>query len=196
MINMDEKNEKKLIDVFIPNEVDETTSEKKNNNLKKVMDFTVPPKSYEEKTYIILYKICGSSVDDCDGLFDIEIGRTNTYETIKSHLISGMDIDIHSSKIITETKLKDRNNDDKYFLIPFDECISIYAFFNSVSSYYSDDEFDIEDYNNLKTDTDSDEELERSKEQKEYEEDIMKSLKDDKFSVSFMNTKSSNGINV
>ena len=195
MINMDEKNEKKLIDVFIPNEVDETTSEKKNNNLKKVMDFTVPPKSYEEKTYIILYKICGSSVDDCDGLFDIEIGRTNTYETIKSHLISGMDIDIHSSKIITETKLKDRNNDDKYFLIPFDECISIYAFFNSVSSYY-DDEFDIEDFNNLKTDNDSDEELERSKEQKEYEEDIMKSLKEDKFSVSFMNTKSSNGINV
>lgn len=195
MINMDEKNEKKLIDVFIPNEVDETTSGKKNNNLKKVMDFTVPPKSYEEKTYIILYKICGSSVDDCDGLFDIEIGRTNTYETIKSHLISGMDIDIHSSKIITETKLKDKNNDDKYFLIPFDECISIYAFFNSVSSYY-DDEFDIEDYNNLKTDNDSDEELERSKEQKEYEEDIMKSLKDDKFSVSFMNTKSSNGINV
>lgn len=195
MIDMDEKNEKKLIDVFIPNEVDETTSEKKNNNLKKVMDFTVPPKSYEEKTYIILYKICGSSVDDCDGLFDIEIGRTNTYETIKSHLISGMDIDIHSSKIITETKLKDKNNDDKYFLIPFDECISIYAFFNSVSSYY-DDEFDIEDYNNLKTDNDSDEELERSKEQKEYEEDIMKSLKDDKFSVSFMNTKSSNGINV
>ena len=192
---MDEKNEKKLIDVFIPNEVDETTSEKKNNNLKKVMDFTVPPKSYEEKTYIILYKICGSSVDDCDGLFDIEIGRTNTYETIKSHLISGMDIDIHSSKIITETKLKDKNNDDKYFLIPFDECISIYAFFNSVSSYY-DDEFDIEDYNNLKTDSDNDEELEKSKEQKEYEEDIMKSLKDDKFSVSFMNTKSSNGINV
>lgn len=195
MIEMNEKNEKKLIDIFIPNEADGTDSEKKNNNLKKVMDFTVPPKSYEEKTYIILYKICGSSVDDCDGLFDIEIGRTNTYETIKSHLISGMDIDIHSSKIITETKLKDKNNDDKYFLIPFDECISIYAFFNSVSSYY-DDEFDIEDFNNLKTDNDSDEELERSKEQKEYEEDIMKSLKEDKFSVSFMNTKSSNGINV
>ena len=63
--------------------------------------------------------------------------------------------------------------------------ISIYAFFNSVSSYYSDDDFDIEDYNISKTDNDEEEVYKMSKEQKDFESTIMQSLKDDKFSISF-----------
>lgn len=192
MIN-EEKRE--LIDIFIPNESKEDVSE--TSKLQKLMDFDVPDKGFEEKIYIVLYRIIGSTVDDFDGLFDVCKGRTETYETIKNHFISGMDIDIHNSKIITETKLKDKNNDKKYFLIPFDECISIYAFFNSVTSYYGDDEFSIEDYNVSKTDNDSEETYQRSKEQKEFEENIIQSLKDDKFSISFAsNDKSATEIDI
>ena len=179
-------NQKELIDIFIPNDPDEGKPK-----LQKLMDFDVPDKSFEEKIYIILYRINGSTVDDFDGLFDVRTGRTETYESIKTHLISGMDIDIHASKIITEVKLRDKNDDKKYFLIPFDECISIYAFFNSVRSYYSDDEFDIEDYNTSKTDKDENIEYKMTKEQKDFENTILQSLKDDKFSISFKSGKDS-----
>ena len=178
---MTSENKKDLIEIFIPNDPEDEEKPK----LQKIMDFNVPTKSFEEKIYIILYRINGATVDDFDGLFDVRIGRTETYESIKMHLTSGMDIDIHASKIITEVKLKDKNEDKKYFLIPFDECISIYAFFNSVSSYYSDDDFDIEDYNISKTDNDEEEVYKMSKEQKDFESTIMQSLKDDKFSISF-----------
>lgn len=187
---MANEEKKELIEIFIPNDPDEGKPK-----LQKLMDFDVPTKSFEEKIYIVLYRINGATVDDFDGLFDVRIGRTETYESIKTHLMSGMDIDIHNSKIITEVKLKDKNDDKKYFLIPFDECISIYAFFNSVSSYYSDDDFNIEDYNTSKTDNDEEEVYQRSKEQKEFEEDILQSLKNDKFSISFMNNNSSSEIN-
>ena len=186
-----ENEKKELIEAFIPNDPDYNKPK-----LQKAMDFDVRTKSIEEKTYIILYRISGATVEDFDGLFDVKIGRTETYESIKSHLMSGMDIDIHASKIITEIKLKDKNEDKKYFLIPYDECISIYAFFNSVRSYFPDDDFDIEDYNITKTDLDDEETIQRSREQKEYEETILQSLKDDKFSISFMNNNSSTNNNV
>ena len=60
-----------------------------------------------------------------------------------------MDIDVHVSKIITETKQTETaSGDKKYYLLPYDDCISIYSFCKSVENYYSDDEFDIEEYNN------------------------------------------------
>lgn len=170
--------EKGLIDPMIMYDKDEKPK------LVKLMDFDVPTKSFEEKTYIVLYRISGSKVDDFDGLFEVYTGRTETYNSIKNHLISGIDIDIHESKIITEVKLTDNDGDKKYFLIPFNECISIYAFFNSVQSYYGDDEFNIEDYNTTKVDKDEDEEkIQMTKEQQEYESMILESLKTDKFGI-------------
>lgn len=165
----------------------EVNNDGKVNGLIKLMDFDVPTKDFEEKTYIVLYKITDSDVDGFNGVYDVYTGRSQTYESIKNHLISGVDIDIHASKIITEIKLDDGTGDKKYFMIPFTECISIYAFFNSVKSYYND-EFDIEDYNDSALDTDErNNKMNKSREQIEYEEMIYESLKQDKFSISLKN---------
>lgn len=116
----------------------------------KGMDFDVYTKSVEEKLYIILYKINDDTIpeDQCN-IYSLCVGRTEAYNDIKNKILSGVDVDIHRSKIITETKQTDTNSGDrKYFLIPYEECISIYSFCISVRDYYSYDEFDIDDYNN------------------------------------------------
>lgn len=140
--------ENKLIEPIIFNT--ETNSSQPYTVLQKAMDFDVRNKSFEEKLFIILYVIEGDNLEDYQkNSFSLCIGRTNTRNDIKNKLISGLDIDIHKSKIITETKqTESETGDRKYYLIPYDECISIYSFFISTSDFYSDDDFDIEEYNN------------------------------------------------
>ena len=114
------------------------------------IEYDAKAKSPEEKIYIILYKLNHDDYDEAyTQIFNICIGRTEAYSDIKSKLESGMDIDVHVSKIITETKQTETaSGDKKYYLLPYDDCISIYSFCKSVENYYSDDEFDIEEYNN------------------------------------------------
>ena len=136
-----------LIEGLIPNGPD---INKNHDGLIKPMDFDVRTKSIEEKMYIILYKIDDGESDEIyNSIYSVCIGRTEAYSDIKNKLISGLNVDVHRSIIITETKQTESSTGDrKYFLIPYDECISVYSFCISIGDYYSDDEFDIEDYNN------------------------------------------------
>lgn len=120
-----------------------------DNKLPEALIFEAKEKSFEEKLYLILYVINNDAEDDISSRsFSVCIGRTMAYSDIKEKLISGIDIDIHRSKVITETKQTETSTGGhKYYLMPYDECISVYAFITSVSTFYSDDEFDIEDYN-------------------------------------------------
>lgn len=134
---------KKFIEPMI---FDNPEQDRGNKQLIKLMDFDVRTKSVEEKVYIILYKIYEE--EEIKNEYSICYGRTEAYNDIKNKLISGIDIDLYKSKIITETKQTETSSGDrKYFMIPYDECISIYSFCISVRGYYSDDEFDIDDYN-------------------------------------------------
>lgn len=166
---------------------------KEESGLQRVLEFDAKPKSFEEKIYIILYKVLDDNniAENFDGGYQIHTGRTETYNAIKDLLISGVEIDIHRSLIITETKQTEtKTNDKKYYLMPFDECISIYAFFNSVKFYYNDKDFDIEDYNNtIPIDDEEDKySFERNtmhltKEQEEYRNMILRSMMTDKSSL-------------
>lgn len=122
--------------------------QKNDNNGIKAMDFDVRTKSFEEKVYIILYKLNTSEDDDIHkNIYTVCVGRTMAYNDIKEKLISGLDIDIHRSLVMTETKQTETETGDrKYYMLPYNELISLYSFCISISNYY-DDEFDIEDYN-------------------------------------------------
>lgn len=138
------------IDQFINNVENQTVEDiTKTTGLIKPMEFDVRTKNFEEKVYIILYKIDDDDLDDIyKSCYSLCIGRTEAYNDIKNKLISGVSIDIHKSKIITETKQTESSTGDrKYYLLPYEECISVYSFCTTAKSYYSDDEFDIENYN-------------------------------------------------
>ena len=120
----------------------------KNNGPIRPMQFTVRNKSFEEKIYIILYKINDIDEDLPESkTFSVCIGRTMAYSDIKTKLIEGLDIDVHRSYIMTETKqVEAATGDEKYYMIPYSECMSVYAFCVSVANYYGEDDFDIEEY--------------------------------------------------
>lgn len=122
-----------------------------NNNpgLIVPMDFDTRTKDAEEKVYIILYKIIDDSIEaDMSNVYSLCLGRTEAYNDIKNKFQSGLSVDMHRSKIITETKQTESSSGDrKYYLIPYDECISIYSFCIACQDYYSYDDFSIEDYN-------------------------------------------------
>lgn len=154
---MDDK--KKLIDPFI---YDEDKASKPpiqigsnfinpSTGLIEPMEFTEKNKSFEEKTYIILYKIASNDMEleeMYNKLYSVCVGRTDAYLDIKDKLESGLDIDIHRSMIITETLQTETNTGNKrYYLMPLGDCISIYSFCITVKEYFQDD-FDIEAYNN------------------------------------------------
>lgn len=167
-------------------------------SLQKGMDFDVREKSFEEKIFIILYKIEGDDIEEYQkNCFSICIGRTNTFNDIKEKLISGLDIDVHKSKIITETKQTESSTGDrKYFLLPYEECISVYAFCISVRDYYSDDDFNIEEFNNSEIpESDEIESLPGylSAEQLEYRKLLNASFNSDKF---INELKKENGTNI
>ena len=140
-----EEEKKELIEpmIFNDDKVD------KNKGLIHPMEFDVRTKSIEEKIYIILYKIIDSNnEDEYNNIYSICLGRTDAYNDIKNKLLSGEEIDIHKSKIITETKQTETESGDrKYYLVAYEDCISVYSFMISIQDYYSDDNFDIEEYN-------------------------------------------------
>ena len=157
--------------------------------LQKGMDFDVRTKSVEEKIYIILYKLEDDDLEEYQkNVFSICIGRTNAFNDIKEKLISGLDIDIHRSKIITETKQTESvSGDRKYYLYSF--CISMHE-------YYSDDDFNIEDYNNSEIPEKDD--IEKlpgflTPEQIEYNKMLNASFNSDKF---VNKLKQENGVNI
>lgn len=140
-------NEKEYIEPMIFN--DEKISEEKNNGLIRPMEFDVRTKSVEEKIYIILYKIVDENNEDAyNNIYSICLGRIDAYNDIKNKLISGDNVDIHKSIIITETKQTETETGDrKYYLVAFEDAISVYSFMISVQDYFSGDDFDIEIYN-------------------------------------------------
>lgn len=88
-------------------------------------------KTNEEKLYIVLYI---EIVDDeYIKKFEECIGRTATYEFIKS---IAEYIDIHESKILLEG-------------VNILEAATVYEFMIYVKNMYKDDEFNIEDYNEM-----------------------------------------------
>ena len=118
-----------------------------NSGLIRPMQFEAKEKSFEEKIYILLYTISNIDEDDpTSKTFSVCIGRTMAYNDIKNKLQSGLEVDVHRSYVMTETKQTEtKTGDIKYFMVPYEECMSVYAFCTSIGSFYSD-EFDIEDY--------------------------------------------------
>lgn len=185
--------EKTLIEAMIFDEPEQPVAvDSGHNDLQKAMDFDVKTKSIEEKIYIILYKLTENEDDIYNQIFSICVGRTEAYNDIKNKLISGVDIDLHRSIIITETKqTESRSGDRKYFLLPLNECISVYAFCIQVAEFYSDDNFNIEDYNNTLIDNETNSsqpvELESivprqlSQEELDYKKMLDASIQRDKF---------------
>lgn len=140
--------EKKLVSPIIFND-DKKPNE--NAGLVRPIIFDAPTKDVEEKTYIILYNI--EPEDDMDEIysriFSVCIGRTDAYFDIKDKLTSGLGVNIYTSKVITETKQTEtETGDTKYYLLPYAECVNIYAFCTGLQAYYGDDGFDINDYLN------------------------------------------------
>lgn len=187
------KEEKKLIEAMIFDEPEQPNSvQSDQTQLQKAMDFDVKTKSIEEKIYIILYKLTENEDDIYNQIFSVCAGRTEAYNDIKNKLISGVDIDLHRSLIITETKqTESRTGDKKYYLLPLNECISVYAFCIQVAEFYSDDNFNIEDYNNTLIDDETSSsqpvELESiiprqlSQEEQDYKKMLDASMQRDKF---------------
>lgn len=111
-------------------------------------------KGPEEKVYIILYII---DFDDTDmdremdsmyrNIFSVCIGRTECYNDIKNKLISGVNINVRKSKVMVETKQTNtKTGEEKYYMMPYSDCISVLAFCTNVRHLYPDDEFEIDDY--------------------------------------------------
>ena len=121
---------------------------KEETKFKRALIIDVPTKHFEDKTYIILYQIKNEEDKLYRQLFAIRKGRTQAISDIRDKLQSGVDIDIHKSVIITETKQTETDTGNtKYYLIPLEESISVYSFWKSVEEYYGLDYFDIEEYN-------------------------------------------------
>lgn len=105
-------------------------------------------KSVEEKIYIILYKIIDESIEEeYRNIYSLCVGRTEVYNDIINKLTSGLDIDVNRSRIITETKQTESSTGNrKYYMLPYNECISVYAFCIQVKEFFDNIEFNIDDY--------------------------------------------------
>lgn len=141
--------EKQMNNLIDPMSFDKDSPYAKKDTNKPVqpMVFDVPTKSFEDKIYIIL--LVGENNDSMfDGNFKICNGRTECYRHIQSLIEAfGDDIDVHESKIITETKQTEtETGNSKYYMINIMESLSIYAFCKSVEGYYSNDTFAIDQY--------------------------------------------------
>ena len=167
-------------------------------DLVKPITFGVRTKSFEEKIYIILYRLNECEDEAMSKIFEICVGRTETYNDIKNKFLSGMSIDVHRSKIITETKQTETSTgDEKYYMTDYEDCISLYSFCKKVEEYYNDQEFDIEDFND--TDVPETNELEShpmylTKEQQEYRDMLMSSIKRNKFITELREEYRNNGL--
>lgn len=180
---MTDEEKKKLVEPIIFD--DSSTGLSQNKNLVSPITFAVRTKSFEEKIYIILYRLNECEDETMSKIFEICVGRTETYQDIKNKFLSGMSIDVHRSKIITETKQTETSSgDEKYYMTDYEDCISLYSFCKKVEEYYNDEEFSIEDFND--TDVPEENELEShpmylTKEQQEYRDMLLSSMRRDKF---------------
>lgn len=173
------------------------------NGLIKPMDFDVRTKSIEEKVYIILYKIDTDTENDSmyENIYTVKIGRTEAYSDIKEKLLSGVNVDVHRSIIITETKQTEtKTGDRKYFLMALEDCLSVYSFCVSVSEYYSNDPFNIEDFNNTPVPDDpnpmlSDLQNYLTPEQQEYRDMMEESMRRNRMFSTWTDDKKS-GVNI
>lgn len=120
---------------------------KSNKEIIRPLQLIEKDKSPEEKIYIILY-ILNDVEDEIESkTFSICIGRTMAYLDIRNKLQSGLSIDVHRSLILTETRQTETETGySRYFMVPFKDSISVYAFCVSSAVYFSNDEFNIEDY--------------------------------------------------
>lgn len=120
---------------------------KSNTEIIYPIKFVEKDKSPEEKIYILLYELNDIEDDVQSKTFSVCIGRTMAYLDIRNKLQSGLSIDVHRSIILTETRQTETETGySKYFMVPFKDAISVYAFCISSAPYFNDDEFDIEDY--------------------------------------------------
>ena len=107
-------------------------------------------KSIEEKIYIVLYVLNSDyTEEDLDriyhNIYSVCIGRSETYEDIKLKLNSSIGVDVYRSIVITETlQTETRTSNTKYYLMPFNECISVYEFVKRVQPLMPKDDFDID----------------------------------------------------
>ena len=107
-------------------------------------------KSIEEKIYIVLYVLNSEyTEDDLDriyhNIYSVCIGRSETYEDIKLKLNSSIGVDVYKSIVITETlQTETSTSNTKYYLMPFNECISVYDFVKRVRPLMPKDDFDID----------------------------------------------------
>lgn len=136
------KKDRVLVDPFIPNKPETPRKE-------SPMVFDVPTKSTEDKKYII-FIVEGSSDGLYDGLFKICNSRTECYRHIKTLIETfGEDFNVYESKVITETKqIEAESGDSKYYMINYDDALTVYAFCKAVEMYYKGTvvDFDIDDY--------------------------------------------------
>ena len=109
-----------------PNLIDPMTpinDDMPHKTIERGMTFIAREKSTEEKIYIILYRLNNSEdVDDVTSkTFEVCIGRTAAYSDIKNKLQSGLDIDVHRSYVMTETRQTETcTGDIKYYMIPYE----------------------------------------------------------------------------
>ena len=120
---------------------------KPNKEVIYPIKFVEKDKSPEEKIYILLYTLNDIEDDVESKTFSVCIGRTMAYLDIRNKLQSGLSIDVHRSIVLTETRQTETETGySKYFVVPFKEAISVYAFCVSCATYFNDNDFDIEDY--------------------------------------------------
>lgn len=120
---------------------------KKNTEVIYPLKYVEKDKSPEEKIYVILYMLNDIEDDVASRSFSVCVGRTMAYLDIRDKLQSGLSIDVHRSIILTETRQTETETGySKYFMVPFKDSISVYAFCVANSMYFSDDEFNIDDY--------------------------------------------------
>lgn len=138
--------------------------DKKKSKLINPMIIDVPTKSFEDKVYIALIVLEGTDTF-FDGQYKVCMGRTECYRYLEKLFETyGSDVNPYKSKIITETKQTETETmNTKYYLMPYGEIISVYAFCKSVEDYYGKTAFDIDLYaSEVEEDEDEEEEIESS----------------------------------
>ena len=134
-------------DYIHPIDLSESQFIKKPQKYIRPIQYEDREKTVEDKVYIILYILNDEEDDVASKTFSVCIGRTMAYMDIKNKLQSGLAVDVHRSCILTETKQTETSTGDlRYFIVPFDKAISVYAFCISQNEYFNDEEFSIEDY--------------------------------------------------
>ena len=151
MIIMDEK-EKELIQPMTFYNEDKEVKDDKTGLIQPITFKKPDKKHFEEKIFIILYKL--NNIDDnlpdiYSRIFTVCIGRTAAYHDIQTKIMEE-NVDILNSIITTEVCPDDSevndNGDYDYYLIDLPKCLNIYKFCKGVEGFYADEEFRIDKF--------------------------------------------------